>query len=52
MLDINQRISNASDSIQKIRNDMRKIADDVGEVVANTSMFSLHSNLHLKFQNT
>lgn len=26
--DINQRISNASDSIQKIRNDMRKIADD------------------------
>lgn len=26
--DINQRISNASDSIRKIRNDMRKIADD------------------------
>ena len=31
---------------------MRKIADDVSEVVANTSMFSLHSNLHLEFQNT
>ena len=31
---------------------MRKIADDVSEVVANTSIFSLHSNLHHEFQNT
>lgn len=31
---------------------MRKIADDVSEVVANTSIFLLHSNLHHEFQNT
>ena len=52
ILDIRQRISNASDSIRKIRNDLRKIADDVSEVVANTSIFSLHSNLHHESQNT